>query len=156
MYMTKNHGKQFFFAAGLLLMLVLTACQSASVRPASDLRPLQGYWEGQGPGGDFFSVTISENSLFYQSREDFWFDTTFTLPPATGPDQLHATIIKDHSPDQDLVDTVVVTIFKIEGDSLTLGVVEDFKGPPTESIVGDWDYVSDIFYLKKASPPSKD
>jgi len=125
------------------------------VRADTDLGRLQGYWAGRGPGGDC-SVTISGNSLNFHAREDFWYKTTFTLPAATGPKQIHATVIEDSSPPgQKHIGTVVVALYEIEGEKLTLGVVEDFEEPPTEDIVGDWDWIMDIYYLERAQPPER-
>ena len=135
----------------MLLAALFTVCQSVPTRTAADLSRLQGYWEGYGPGGEC-SVTISGNSLLFHARADFWFETTFVLPAGTDPQQLHATIIKDSSPQQVDVGTVVVTIFKIEDGALTLGVIEDFEGPPTNSVIGDWDRAIDRYYLKKVQP----
>ncbi len=138
-------------ALALLLAALFTACQSAPPRTAAELSRLQGYWEGTGPGGEV-SVTISGNSLHFKSRPEFWYETAFTLPAGTDPEQLHATIIKDSLPEQAHIGTVVVALFKIEGETLTFGVVEDFEGPPADPIVGDWDGVMDIFYFKRALP----
>ncbi len=140
------------FALALLLAVFVTASQSAQMLPKSDLERLQGHWEGKGPGGAC-SVTISGNALRFQSRPDFWYETTFTLPDATGPRQLHATIVKDSSSEQRDIGTVVVALFKVESEALTLGVVKDFDGSSTEPIVGDWeDGVSDIYKFEKAPP----
>lgn len=47
---------------------------------------------------------------------------------------------------------MVVTIFKIEDGELTLGVIEDFEGPPANPVVGDWDRAMDQYHLKKVQP----
>ena len=136
-------------ALALLLAALFTACQSVPTRTAPGLRRLQGYWEGYGPGGEC-SVTISGNSLHFRAREDFWFETTFTLHADTDPRQLHATIID--SPEQTTIGTVVVAIFEIEDGTLNLGVIEDFEGPPADSVIGDWDRAMDRYYLERAQP----
>lgn len=45
-----------------------------------------------------------------------------------------------------------VTIFKFEEETLTLGVVDDFEGPPPEDITGDWDWAFDQYTLERAAP----
>lgn len=157
--MTTTPSKPFLLSAlAVLLAHSFTACQSEPTRTALDLERLQGYWEGPGPGGEC-SVTIVGNSLRFHAREDFWFETTFTLPPGTDPQQLHATIIKDSSPEQGDVGTVVVAVFKIEDETLTLAVIEDFDGPPTSPVItdSDWsmieaDWTKDRYYLERAEP----
>lgn len=118
---------------------------------AADLERLQGTWEGKGPGGNA-AVTISGSSLRYTQppNDAFWYETTFTLPEAAGPKQLHATIVDNGSSGRPHIGTVVVTIFKIEDGVLTLGVVEDFEGPPTQPIVGDWEWTFDQWVLERA------
>ena len=38
------------------------------------------------------TIKITGNSLHFRRDTDFWFETTFTLPVGTYPQQLHATI----------------------------------------------------------------
>lgn len=142
------------------LLLLLTACASLPTHSHLDFEQLQGRWEGKGPGGSS-SVTITGDTLHFHAREDFWYETQFTLPPVDGPKQLHATILKDGSGRTKDIGTLVVTIYKFESldgtpepsgiDELTLAVVEDFKEPPSEPVVGDWEWVADIFELKRVS-----
>ncbi|MEM7049241.1 MAG: hypothetical protein AAF604_06255 [Acidobacteriota bacterium] len=135
-------------ALALLLAPLLTASQSGPLRPATELELIQGVWEGRGPGGPCI-VTIEGNTLSYrQPSSDFWYETTFTLPEGTEPKQLHATIVANVHDDD--IGTVVVTIYKLEGDQLTLGVVEDFSEAPTDPVVGDWDWVADMYDLERA------
>ncbi len=69
---------------------------------------------------EMITVTITGNSFHFHRDTNFWFDTTITLPPGTDPQQLHATI-KDSAPSQSSSNgKVVVSIFKIEGGTLTL------------------------------------
>ena len=160
--MKKTPSRPFLSGAlALLLAALFNACQSVPTQTAADvadLRRLQGYWEGSGPGGDC-SVTISGNSLLFYARADFWYETTFTLPAGTDPQQLHATIIKDSSSQQSDIGTVVVTIFKIEDGTLTLAVIENFEGPPPNPVItdSDWtviesDWTLDRYYLKRSQP----
>jgi len=47
-----------------------TAAEPGTPTPiAAELRPLQGYWEGEGAGGKC-SITIAGNSLRYRGRHD--------------------------------------------------------------------------------------
>ena len=137
----------------LLLASWFMAFQGAPMRTNGSLGSLQGHWEGHGPGGDC-SVTISGNSLHFKARPDFWFETTFTLPSGTDPSQLHATIVKESSPEGSNIGTVVVAVFKIEGETLTLGVIEDFDAPPEEAVVGEWEWAMDVYYLERGEPRS--
>ncbi len=135
------------------VIAILAACHVQSPRTAADLEPLQGYWEGRGPGGEC-SITISGDSLYFRAREDFWYDTSFTVLADKDPKQLHATILRDSSKEQKHIGNVVVAIFKIEDGELTLGVMGDYEGPPSEPVVGDWDWAMDIYVLHRAQPPT--
>lgn len=77
------------------------------------------------------SITITDNSLNFQGlNESQWFKTTFTLPPGTYPQQLHATI-KDCFEPCDDIGKVVFAIFKIEDETLTLvGIQASAVEPP--------------------------
>ncbi len=97
-------------------------------------------------------MTISGNAIHFRAREDFWFETSFTLPADTDLQQLHATIIKDSSREQEDIGKVVVALFKIENGTLTLGVIDDFEGPPTGPVTTGWDRAFDRYYLKRAQP----
>ena len=98
-----------------LLLGLLAGC--ATHPPiAAELKPLQGYWEGEGAGGKC-SITITGNSLHYRNSAG-WYKTTFTLPVGTDPQQLHATI-KESSPPTNGIGQVVFAIFKIEDGTLT-------------------------------------
>src|SRR5215218_5225047 len=63
---------------------------------AAELQPLQGSWEGVMVGKEALgkiSITIAGNSLHFKGlKPGDWFETTFTLPAGTYPQQLHATI----------------------------------------------------------------
>src|SRR6266704_987505 len=85
---------------------------------AAELKPLQGYWEGEGAGGKC-SITITGNSLHYRVGNN-WYKTTFTLPAGTDPQQLHATIQDCSPPSTNAIGKVVFAIFKIEDGTLTL------------------------------------
>ena len=64
------------------------------------------------------TISITGNSLHFHRDTNFWFETTFTLPAGTDPQQLRTTI-KDGS-DKNSIGTEVFTIVKIEDGTLTL------------------------------------
>jgi hypothetical protein len=99
---------------------------------AAELQPLQGTWEGfmVGNEGRKITITITGNSLHFHRDTDFWFETTFTLPAGTYPQQLHATI-KDCPEPCDDIGKVVFASFKIEDRTLTLaGIQASAVEPP--------------------------
>jgi hypothetical protein len=119
-----------------ILVRLLAGCKSSSPT-AGDLSGLQGYWEGGGVGVPLkCSITITGNSLHFYSRTDFWYETTFTLPAGTDPQQVRATI-KDCAPPTNSVGTVVVAILKIEDGILSLAVNQDPEGPPPKTFRSD-------------------
>ena len=122
--MKKAPNGQFLWGAfALSFAALLSAGQSTPTPIAAELKPLQGYWEGEGAGGKC-SITISGNSLHYRTGTG-WYKTTFTLPTGIDPQQLHATI-KDCAPGQESsVGKVVVAIYKIEDGKLTLAAMRD-------------------------------
>jgi hypothetical protein len=115
--------------------LICTQAAGPTDQPtAAELQPLQGSWEGVLVGHEAsgkISITITGNSLHFQGlRPDLWFETTFTLPAGTYPQQLHATI-KDCEQPCDDIGKVVFAIFKIEDGSLTLvGIQASAVEPP--------------------------
>ena len=64
------------------------------------------------------TITITSNALHFHRDTNFWWKTTMTLPAGTNPKQLHATITD--SAGKDSIGTVVVAIFKVEAETLTL------------------------------------
>ena len=117
-------------ASALVLAASFMACQEAPTHTAEDR--LQGFWEGT---DDDYSISISGNSLFFYGREDFWYDAEFELPAGTDPTQLHATILRDNSGEDDDVGTVIVAIYKIEDGTLTLVALAD--GAPRDTFDDD-------------------
>jgi len=115
-------------ALALSLAALSTACPGTPTPIPAELKPLQGYWEGEGAGGKC-SITITGNSLHYRAGTNWW-KTTFTLPAGTDPQQLHATI-KDGSPPTNGIGQVVFAIFKIEDGTLTLAVDKPDEPPKT-------------------------
>ncbi|MEM7480899.1 MAG: hypothetical protein AAF481_06970 [Acidobacteriota bacterium] len=137
-------------ALTLLLAVLLTACQTTPSPADSDLQRLQGEWNCRGPGGQCW-VTVSGSSLRFFARDDFWYETTFTLRADRAPKQLHATIVEDSQPDEDDVGTVIVTIYKFDNGTLTLGLIDHYQDPPPTSWVGDWEWVRDRYDLTRTT-----
>src|SRR5687768_13112757 len=118
-------------ALSLLLPFFLLGPQAGcTTHPptASELQRLQGTWEGVVVGDksdDKYTITITDNSLYFHRDSQFWFATTVALPAGTDPRQLHATI-KDAAPGQESsVGKVVAAIYKIEDGTLTLAATTD-------------------------------
>ncbi len=100
------------------------------------------------------TITITGNSLHFHRDTDFWFETAFTLPAGTYPQQLHATI-KDCPEPCDDIGKVVFAIFKIEDGTLTLvGIQASAVEPPKTfgEIPGFEDNRIFRYKLKKAQP----
>ncbi len=153
--------KALFGLSIIQVAALLCACSQVPSRTDEDLRRLQGHWQGEGPGGAC-SIIITGHSLHFHARPDFWFETTFTLPSDTDPTQLHATIIKDSSPQQVDVGTVVVAVFKVNEETLKLAVIEDFDGPPQNPVIteSDWakieaNWMLDRYRLKRVQAETK-
>jgi len=137
--MKKAPNHPFAFGAlALSLAALFSACPSKATQPgaesgdptplAEELKSLQGHWEGEGAGGKC-SITITNNTLLYRVGTN-WHKTTFTLPAATNPQQLHATIIDVFPSDKNSIGQVVPAIIKIEHDTLTLAAYSLSEDPP--------------------------
>ena len=102
------------------------------------------------------SITITGNSLHFQGlNPDEWYETTFTLPAGTYPQQLHATI-KDCPHPCDDIGKAVFAIFKIEDGTLTLVGIQATAVEPPKTF-GEFPGLEDnrIFHYKlKKSRPS--
>lgn len=146
-----SNGQVLLGAFDLSLAVWFTACQCTPTQTSADLNRLQGYWEGDGSGGKC-SITITANSLHYYGRPDHWFETTFTLPRGTDPQQLHATI-KDCSPQEDSIGQVVFAFFKIEDGTLTLAVFDDGNDEQSKSF--EDENIISIYKLRKIEPQKK-
>ena len=121
---SSNTNSPLFYSWILLFGFLLggSGCTSSG----SSMEALQGEWQGLGPPGDI-SISISNDSLNFFVRDDFWYETTFKLEESTDPGQLHATIRK--SPNNDS-GQVVYALFKIENGELTLAVDDGSDEPP--------------------------
>ena len=144
----------------LFLAVVLTVCLSNAAEPAAEssssaattladeLKPLQGHWEGEGAGGKC-SITIEGNSLHYRNSAG-WYKTTFTLPAAANPQQLHATIKETLPPSKDAIGTVVFAIFKIEDGTLSIATYAESDNPPK-----NFDDPANRYIVRKVQPQKK-
>lgn len=101
-------------------------------------------------------MNLPGNSLTYTQpssdpeKPGFWYRTTSTLLLDTDPKQLHATTLDNiHEAD---IGTVVVTLFKLEGEALTLGVIDDVEKSLDQPVASDWNDVLDRYVLKKTEP----
>ena len=101
-----------------------------AVEPATspELQPLQGVWDGVFVGdakSPRITITIAGDSLHFHRDTNFWFETTFILPPGKSPKQLHATIQKCAPSQADSLGQLVRAFFKIEEGILTLATLGD-------------------------------
>jgi uncharacterized protein (TIGR03067 family) len=147
MILKRAHG---FTVLSLLMLCPFLCIQAgcATDKPtAALLQRLQGTWEGVSAGNKI-TITIAGHSLHYYRDKDFWFETTFTLPAGTDPQQLHATI-KRCAPSQgdNSIGQVVVAIFKIEDGTLTLAYLQSGIAPKSFE-----DEEADRFKLRKVQP----
>ena len=147
--MKKAPKGQFLLGAlALSLAALFTGCRSTPTPIAAELKPLQGYWEGEGAGGKC-SITITGKSLHYRAGTNWW-KTTFTLPAGTDPQQLHATI-RDSSPPTNGIGTMVFAIFKIEDGTLTLAEDDTSDKPPKTFLGATSRYV--VKQVQPTEPP---
>ena len=136
-----------------LAFALLATAQPLPTRTTIELSHLQGHWEGEGAGGRC-SITITNNTLLYRAGTN-WHKTTFTLPPGTSPQQLHATIIEVFPPAKESIGQVVPAIIKLEHDTLTLAAYSLSEDPPKNFEEATTKYVVKKFQPKKenAEPP---
>jgi hypothetical protein len=146
----------------ILMPCGLLCMQAAGTdnQTAAALQRLQGSWEevlvGQEAAGKI-SITITGNSLHFQGlRTDEWYETTFTLPAGTDPQQLHATI-KDCPRPHD-IGKVVFAIFKIEDGTLSLAGIQASAVEPPKTFGEDKSLlkVEDAFNFPDASQGFED
>ena len=134
------------------------AAGTASQPTAAELQPLQGSWEGVLVGQEAagkISIAITGNSLHFQGLSaSQWYETTFTPPAGTYPQQLRATI-KDCPQPCDDIGKEVFAIYKIEDGTLTLvGIQASAVEPPKTfgEIPGFEDKRIFRYKLKKVQP----
>jgi hypothetical protein len=135
-------------ALALCLAALSTGCSSKPTPSAAELKPLQGYWEGDGAGGKC-SIIITGNSLHYRTANSSY-KTSFILPAGTAPQQLHATIKEVTPPSSNAIGTVVFAIFKIEDGTLTLAE-DDMSDRPPKTFAS----ATSRYSLKKIQPQNK-
>ena len=149
-----------FTVLSLLLQCVLLGLHiGCTTHPstASELRRLQGTWEGGVVGDkshDKITITIAGDSFHFHRDTNFWFETTITLPAGTDPQQLHATI-KRCSPPESPIGKVVVAIFKIEDGTLTLAARGDGDEETPKSFEATEDKGLTRYELRKVQPQKK-
>lgn len=143
----------------LSILLPWAQAAGATNQPvAAELQPLQGSWEGVLVGQETagkISITITGNSLHFKGlNPDDWYETTFTLPAGTYPQQLHATI-QDCTDPCDDIGKKVFAIFKIEDGTLTLAGIQATAAEPPKTF-GEVPGIEDNrifrYKLKKAKP----
>ena len=113
------------------------------------------------------TLTITGHSLhFYRPPSfrptPFWFETTFTLPAGTDPQQLHATIKRCAPPPTffnpqcwwwDSAGKVVVAIVKIEDGTLTLAGIYDRRNQEVPKSFEDIEKrMMDRYEFRKVQP----
>ena len=81
------------------------------------------------------TMTINGNSLHFHRDTNFWFETTFTLPAGTDPQELRTTI--KGGPDKDSIGKMVPAIFKTGEGNLTLAVNQDNEHEPPKGFDDD-------------------
>ena len=130
-------GLPGFTVLSLLVPCLLFCLQAGCIThppPAAKLQRLQGSWEGVLVGQEKdgkITVTIAGDSLHFHRDTNFWFETTFTLPAGTNPQQLRATITD--SKDKDSTGKVVPAILKTGDGNLTLAINQDNSQEPPKS-----------------------
>ena len=91
-------------------------------------------------------MAITGSTLRFTRDSNYWFETTFTLPPGTGPQRMDATIKASSYPSH--IGEVVAAIFKMEDGVLTLAASDHGETPK------DFDDGSNsLFVLRKVQVP---
>src|SRR5688572_13620139 len=131
-----TNGQTLWGALALALAALFTACQSTPTRTTAKLQRLQGTWEGVLVGQEKdgkITVTITGHSLHFYRDTNFWYETTFTLPPGTDPQQMRTTITGG----KDSIGKMVPAIFKTGDGNLTLAVNQDNEHEPPKGFDDD-------------------
>jgi uncharacterized protein (TIGR03067 family) len=140
MKMTRKRAPGFTALSLLLPCVLLGLLAGCTTIPptTAKLQRLQGTWEGVLVGQEKdgkITMVISGNSLHFHRDSNFWFETTFTLPAGTGPQQLRTTITG--GPDKDSIGKMVPAIFKTGDGNLTLAVNQDNSHEPPKGFDDD-------------------
>ena len=157
-----NLWRVLILAVSLLAYPGLLVGQSLLLLKPTPIDPvlLQGFWKGNGPGGDC-TVEIKGKVLKYvqppdgDSIEEFWFETTFTVPTPADYQQLHATI-RNSSPEKAHIGKAIITLFKIENEQLCLGVIDSRDEAPEKAVAGTWEDVMDEYVLSRVLPKTRE
>ncbi len=141
-------------------VVVRTQAQALSRSTAAELQRLQGTWEGGLEGHETegkVSITITGNTLHFQGlKPTERYQATFTLPAGTDPQQLHATIKGGPVPKD--IGKVVVAIFKIEHETLTLAGISASAVQSPRSFGQDPAFENNSMFryeLRKVQPKRK-
>jgi uncharacterized protein (TIGR03067 family) len=120
----------------------------------AELQALQGTWEGVMVGHESdgkITITIPGHTLHFHRDENFWFETTITLPADKDPKQFHATI-KDCPPSQaSSIGEIVRAFYKIEDGLLTLATIGDDAEETWES----FEAAGTRYELKRTQPEGR-
>ena len=140
MKMTLKQSLWFTALSRLMPCVLLGLLAGCATHPttAAKLHRLQGTWEGVLVGQEKdgkITMTITGNSLLFHRDTNFWFETTFTLPAGTDPQQLRTTI--KGGPDKDSIGKMVPAIFKTGDGNLTLAVNQDNEHEPPKGFDDD-------------------
>ena len=76
------------------------------------------------------TITIKGTSFRFHRDTDFWFETTIALREGTAPQQFLATIIRSAPSQESSIGKVVPAIFKVEGETMTIGAFVEIEDPP--------------------------
>ena len=102
-------------------------------RTASTIERLQGTWVGtvaEDVRDNEVTITIKGTSFRFHRDTDFWFETTIALRECTAPQQFLATIIRSAPSQESSIGKVVPAIFKVEGETMTIGAFVEIEDPP--------------------------
>ena len=124
----------------------------SNAKSTVELRLLQGTWEGVQVGDEAkITITITGNSLHFHRDNNFWFETTITLPEGKDPKQLHSTIDGCPPSQADSIGEVVRAFFKIEDGTLALVPM----GDDTEETPKGFEAAGTRYELQKVPPQKK-
>lgn len=101
------------------------------------------------------TITITSNLLHFHRDTNFWFKTTFTQPVGTAPKELHATIKESAQGQDSSVGKVVVAIYKIEDETLTLVALGDGDEEKPKSFEASEVKGLSRYELRKVQPQKK-
>ncbi len=139
----------------LLAIFACVACLAESPAPEPVSRRLQGTWKGVVLGDKSetkYTIKVDGNSFYFHRDTNFWFETTIVLPENTKPQQLHATIKNTAKGQESSIGKLVVAIFKIEGEIMTLLAKGDGSDDLPQSMERTDDQGVTHYRLQKVVP----